>query len=185
MTLDDAIQRAQFIRPEHKGKLRECLEKLHPDCISKWLYGTHREYDTLYQGDILKEIPVCFIDEDGDVISGTDYVAMISNTCDMQPNRKETIIVSPIVTLADYKEDLIENKVKNVDSKLEDIKKNKIISKFYLPHNGIFPESFVDFSSMVTVNSIFVNRVYRDKELLSLISIWFLFFPYKAHFPFC
>ncbi|KJU83695.1 hypothetical protein MBAV_004111 [Candidatus Magnetobacterium bavaricum] len=65
---------------------------------------------------------------------------------------------------------------------MEDIRKNRIISKFYLPHNEIVPESFIDFSSMVTINSNLANRIHKNKHLLSLSLYGFYFFLIKLTF---
>ena len=35
--------------------------------------------NSLYQGDILLDLPVCFVNEAGDVVKGIDYVVTISN----------------------------------------------------------------------------------------------------------
>ena len=105
MTLEDAIKRANIILPEHKSEFTSYLQKL-PQGIEKWLYGTPDNPNSLYQGDILIDLPVCFVNEAGDVVKGIDYVAMISNACDMQPNRKETVIASPIVRFSEYEKHL-------------------------------------------------------------------------------
>ena len=106
MTFEDAIHKASIILPEHKEEFIRYLKKF-PDGIEKWLYSPSLiSSDSLYQGDILINLPTCFIDDDGDTIQGEDFVVLVSNTCDMQLGRKEFVIVSPIVFLDDYKEHL-------------------------------------------------------------------------------
>ncbi len=184
MTLEDAIQRASIILPEHKKEFFKHLQNL-PDEIYKWLYFERlADANSLSQGDILMNIPICFIDEEGDTIAGEDYVAMISNICDMQPRRKEFIIVSPIIFFDEYKKELIKAK-KGIDNTLNDIRKNRIFSYFYLPSENRIPESFIDFSRMVSVSSIYLNNIKLKKAeqcLLSLSQYGFYLFLIKLTF---
>ena len=181
MTLEDALEKAQIILPEHKKEFISLLSKF-PKGIEKWLYRIPADAQSLYQGDILIDMPVCFIDDDGDTVKGIDYIAMISNTCDMQPTRKDTVLASPIVVLTEYRDFLKAADDKGVDNRLKDIRNNRIFSFFYLPQNDKFPESFIDFSRMVTINSDFVNRIYSGKRLLSLSPYGFYLFLIKLTF---
>ena len=183
MTLDDYINRASIILPEHKKEFASYLKKL-PSGIEKWLYGTPDNQDSLYQGDILIDLPVCFIDEDGDVVKGIDIVAMISNACDMQIGRRETVIASPIITFSEYEKHLRLAGEKNINDRIMDIRHNNIFSRFYLPQAIKFPESFIDFSKMVTINSTYANREYPEQRLLSLSQYGFYFFLIKLTFHF-
>ncbi len=181
MTLEDAIAKAQLILPEHKKEFTSLLEKF-PKNIDQWLYRSPIDPASLYQGDILVDIPVCFIDDDGDTVKGIDYVAMISNTCDMQPARKETVLASPIVVINELADHLKAVGNKGIDNKLEDIRSNNIFSFFYLPEHGNFPESFIDFSRMITITSDYINRIYSGKRILSLSQYGFYLFLIKLTF---
>ncbi|MCK5506164.1 MAG: hypothetical protein KAJ10_13450 [Thermodesulfovibrionia bacterium] len=181
MTLEEAIAKAQLILPEHKKEFTALLEKF-PHNIDKWIYDLPSDPESLNQGDILIDMPVCFIDDDGDTVKGTDYVAMVSNACDMQPSRKETVIASPIVILAVRAAFLKDIGGKDIETKLQDIRENKIFSFFYLPARDSFPESYIDFSRMITVNSNFANRVYTGKRILSLSQYGFYLFLIKLTF---
>ena len=184
MTFEDAIHKASIILPEHKEEFIRYLNKF-PDGIEKWLYSPSLiSSDSLYQGDSLINLPTCFIDDDGDTIQGEDFVVLVSNTCDMQPGRKEFIIVSPIVFLDDYKEHLNQFSEKT-DQVLQDIRKNRIFSFFYLPPRNILPESFIDFSKMISISNGYINNVKRNmshKCLLSLSPHGFYLFLIKLTF---
>lgn len=178
MTFEEAIDRSSIILPEHKKEFAMLLAKF-PAGLEKWIYGVRAESNSLFQGDILVEIPVCFIDEDGDTVQGIDPIAMISNTCDMQPDRKEFVIASPIIPITDFEEHLRSIGETGTDTKLTDIRRNRIFSYFYLPQYEGFPESFIDFSRMVTISSLYINRVFSGKRTLSLSRYGFYLFLIK------
>jgi hypothetical protein len=184
MTLEDAIHQANIILPEHKEEFIKQLKRF-PYGIEKWLYRDSLVIpDSLYQGDILFNLPTCFIDEEGDIIEGEDFVALISNTCDMQPGRRDFVIISPIVPFDEYKEHLIHTK-KDVENVLMDIRKNRIFGFFYLPPREMIPESFIDFSRMVSISSTYVNNIkisLPEKCLLSLSPYGFYLFLIKLTF---
>lgn len=185
MTLEDAIHQANIILPEHKEAFIKQLKKF-PYGIEKWLYHDSLVVPySLHQGDILLNLPTCFIDEDGDIVEGRDFVALISNTCDMQPGRRDFVIISPIVSFDEYKEHLIVHTKKDVENVLMDIQKNRIFSFFYLPLKGTLPESFIDFSRMVSISSTYVNNIKNslpEKCLLSLSPYGFYLFLIKLTF---
>lgn len=178
MTFEEAIERSSIILPEHKNEFAALLAKFPAD-LEKWIYRVPAESNSLFQSDILLEIPVCFIDEDGDTVQGIDTVTMISNTCDMQPDRKEFIIASPIIPITDFEEHLRSIGETGIDTKLTDIRRNRIFSYFYLPQHEGFAESFIDFSRMVTINSHYINRVFSGKRTLSLSQYGFYLFLIK------
>jgi len=182
MTLDDAINNAALILPEHKAEFTKYLEKL-PDGIDKWLYlGNIADAASVYQGDILLDIPVCLIDDDGNAIAGRDIVALISNTCDMQSARQEFVTVCPIVTFDELRQNIESQKL---DALLHDIKNNRIFRYFYLPPNGGFPEGYIDFSRMVSISSLYLNDIKRSKPqqcILSLSHYGYYFFLVKLTF---
>lgn len=180
MTLEDAIEKAAIILPEHRKELFAYLKKL-PDGIEKWLYRVEiADPQSLYQGDVLLNLPTCFVDEEGDVVKGNDVVAVISNTCDMQPARQDFIIASPIVSLNELEGDAVA-----VENLRAEIRRNKIFRYFYLPPQNDFPESFIDFSKMVSISSPYLNGVKRDSPrqcILSLSQNGFYFFLIKLTF---
>lgn len=184
MTLDDAIHQANIILPEHKECFIKQLKKF-PDGIEKWLYSESIIHsDSLCQGDILHNLPTCLIDEDGETIGAEDCVALISNICDMQPGRKEFVIVSPIVIFDEFKNSSISTG-KEVTDLLYDIRKNRIFSYFYLPPKNNLPESFIDFSKMISVSNNYINKIKRnapERFLLSLSPYGFYLFLIKLTF---
>lgn len=169
MTLEEAISKSTIILPEHREQLSKCL-KTFPAGLEKWLYRESVvDHASLYQGDILLDIPTCFIDEDGDPVKGTSAIAMISNTCDMQDGREESILASPIVAI----EDLVQAspETDKVEGLIRAIKSNRIFSYFYLPRRSAFPESYIDFSKTLSLNSTYMNTVKRKQPEVCALSL--------------
>lgn len=187
MTLEEALNETPIIKERDKESLLKCLKEDFPDHIEKWLYSESITNDvSLYQGDILRDIPICFIDEDGDPIEGKSFVSLASNTCDMQPKRQDFILVSPVIPIEEYKRDL-ESVGADVESKISAIRKNRIFSHFYLPAKDDFDESFIDFSQIISVHSEYLNDVKTNKSekcKLSLSQNGFYLFLIKLGYHF-
>lgn len=163
MSLAEAIQQAEFINPQHREGLNKVLNNEFPGEVEKWLYSRNVDYNTLSQGDIINQIPVCFINKKGSVIKGVDTVALISNVCDMQPTRRDYISVSPIIPLDDVAAEISSNI-------LTDIRNYKIIRFFYLPSNGTFPESCIDLSRVVSISSFYINQLKEHQSSQFILS---------------
>lgn len=183
MTLEEAINKASIILPQHKEDLISCLEH-YPFRLAEWLY--QREIvdpEALFQGDIVHDIPVCFIDEEGDAVKGIHTVSLISNTCDMELGREESIVVAPIVSFAELMESMPDKK--SAIGLITSIKVNEIFSYFYLPRMGSLPEGYIDFSKMVSVNSDYLNKKkgdFPDKCVLSFSQKGYYLFLIKFTF---
>lgn len=170
MTLEEAIRETPIIRDRDKESLFKWLKKDFPAHIEKWLYADSTDAESLYQGDIVLDLPVCFIDEDGDIIGGNSVVSLVSNTCDMQPGRKDFILVSPIISVDEYSKGY-EWIGADIENHLADIRNNRIFSYFYLPQKGDFEESFIDFSQMITVHSDYLNNIKAEAPAKCKISL--------------
>lgn len=186
MSLEEAINNSSIILPEHRAELTRYLD-MFPDGVEDWLY--HSEIvnpESLIQGDIILNIPVCFIDDSGDVLSGQDIVALISHSCDMQRERQDFIIIAPVVTFNEYKSlTNYENNKQSIDSLIADIRANKVFRYFYLPPKNGLPESFIDFSRMVSISSAFINSIktnHSEDCILSLSQYGYYLFLIKLTF---
>lgn len=181
MGLRELIEGSPCILPGHKAEFLAHLETF-PDRIEEWLYGVPDDMGSLYQGDIVVNMPVCLIDEDGDVIRASDCVAMISNSCDLQPGRRGNVVASLVLNLSEYENHLRANGEPGVHERLTNIRANLVYSYFYLPASNGFPESFIDFSTMVTINSDYMNSTYSSKRILSLSPYGFYLLLIKLTF---
>jgi len=171
MTLEEALRETPIIRERDKASLFKCLKEDFPTHIEKWLYTDGiTDAAALYQGDIVLDLPVCFIDEDGDIIGGNSAVSLVSNTCDMQPGRKDYILVSPVIPIEEQRKDY-ESVGADIENHLANIRNNRIFSYFYLPPKGDFGESFIDFSQMITIHSNYLNNIKTEAPANCKVSL--------------
>lgn len=179
-SLPEAIRNSTVILPEHHDELIECLQDF-PLGLEKWLYRP-RVVDTesLYQADIIIEVPTCFINEEGTPVKGVDVVCLVSATCDMQDSRKEFIVTAPIIPFHELLA-FAPDKEKAANS-IDEMRNNRVFSYFYLPeHNGL-PEGIIDFTRMVAVSSRHLNKIKRTSPnhcLLSLSQLGYYLFLIK------
>lgn len=174
MKFEELITNSYFNLPSHKSKLLDFIRKNFPHGVYKNLYSRNIDPYILYQGDVIKQIPVCFIDKDGNTQIGLDTVALVSNTCDMQHNRQPTIIVSPIIELSELSH--------MSNDYIKDLKNNNIFRYFYLPPAGRMPESCVDFARMSTLNNVYINNLKSTVPhncIISLSGVGFYLFLIK------
>lgn len=168
-SLQEAIQKSTVILPGHQKELIQCLNEF-PYGLDKWLYRTSVvDAQVLYQADIVTDVPTCFINANGKPAKGIDIVCLISATCDIQDSRKEFIVVAPIVPFHELKAGATD--VKQAESRIDDIRKNKVFSYFYLPKQNSLPEGFIDYTRMVAVNSRYVNEIKKTKPDRCILSL--------------
>jgi len=171
MTLGEAILQSNIILPGHKDDFIKCLKDF-PFGLEKWLYRKIADSDSQsYQGDILHNFPICFIDEDGDAAGEERHIALISNSCDMVAGRKPFIIVSPIMTVEEYTESQAGVKPEKIENTVKDLKNNQIFAYFYLPKAGSLPESFIDLSKMYSIDSRYLIRERKRSTNKYIISL--------------
>jgi hypothetical protein len=173
-SLDDAINNAKLILPGHKKEFFEILKNF-PNDIERWLFNESvADKESLYQGDIVLDLPVCFVWNNGKIKKGAKNVILVSNTCDMQPNRHNFIVVSPFIPIQKHKEKLSRispNSPNKVESNLADIRKNKVFSSFYIPANNCIEEGFIDFTQMISIGSSYLNEIKKGGTASCPISL--------------
>lgn len=130
-----------------------------PKLVSNF-YQPPPERDELYQGDIVTHLdaPLVVLDHaTQDLVEiETEHALLISNTCDMQPGRREFSLACPIRSL---------NVMKQQDEQ-ESLMKFRTVQYFYLPESGQkFPGGFVDFTRIVSVHCSELNRVRQDPTM--------------------
>jgi len=189
MTLEDAVNKADFILPGHKQEFIAELEKF-PEGIESWLYSNSiTDSNDIYQGDVAIDIPHCFIDDSGDGAFGKTTVSFISNTCDMQPNREDYVIVAPFISIEDYHEKLksVTDNTDSINNKITSIKENKVFSCFYMPSSNTLPEGFIDFTNLASIDRDYIINLKKnssDKFILSLSQKGFYLLLIKLNYFF-
>jgi hypothetical protein len=168
-SLQQAIRNSTVVFPEHQNELIERLENF-PYGLEKWLYRTCIvDTQSLYQADIIIKVPTCFINEVGKPAKGVDIVCLISATCDMQDSRKEFIVAAPIVPFDELM--AVATDKEQAANRIDEMRKNRVFSYFYLPEQNGLPEGFVDFTRMMAVSSRYLNMLKKTSPEHCILSL--------------
>jgi hypothetical protein len=92
---------------------------------------------------------------------------VISNTCDAQPGMADFMLVAPVISLADYRENsaLEGENLKNHISALRD---NRISQLIFLPPRGGLADSFADLGNICPISSTYFHSKHAQARLVSL-----------------
>lgn len=126
-------------------------------------YGSKRE-DKLYQGDIISKVPFLYITENGRRAGYILNGLIVSHSCDVEHNA--TILIAPV-----YDMKLFEHKFSNNPETIDNLEKNLIFDKFYLPPFSDYHGFIADLSGITTFETGYVNRGLRDKKMKILASL--------------
>lgn len=187
-----------------KGEIADywaSMKKLPNYDYSKF-YATYTEYaNNILQGDGIKELKFIQL-PDEEVSSGVGIV--ISNSCDIEQENKRKfstrIIYAPLMKLEAYS-DMLKNAKKEdasgkpttqkkytqkeIDTHLEDIRKQRIGQIFYLPKcQSLNGEAIVFFDNLCSTDNDSVSRDnLTDSRMFSLSAYgWHVFLERLAHF---
>lgn len=98
------------------------------------------------QGDLLKELPCVHLDPTGTPKVASLMVAVINNTCDLQPKRSKLVNVAPVFDFGKYKEHVIQARgEKSAQGFLASLQNNKISEILYISKCPDYPEGVVIF----------------------------------------
>lgn len=96
---DDFSKYTRIIPKEHIPALSRDLKKI-PDF--SWLLGQpHPEIERL-QGDLLKNFPTVFLDDNAKPKSRNFTVMVLNNTCDLPDDRMDFVTAAPVVDFNEY-----------------------------------------------------------------------------------
>lgn len=161
MTTDELVR----YLPEHIKPLAEQLRQF-PTGYEKWVYATAAPPET-YQGDVFASVTIVSVDEDGDAILGTTAGMVISNTCDAQPGMADFILVAPVISLADYRENsALEGE--NLENHISALRDNRISQLIFLPPRVGLADSFADLGNICPISSTYFHSRHAQARLVSL-----------------
>lgn len=164
MTLDSLVDESEAILPHHKEELKTLLKGFPDTVTADWFYKKIED-NILYQSDVFSNLTICFVNDDGEILSGTSDVMLLSHTCDVQPDRQASILVATVIDASEYKNEY--EKERGSDSTrwqdfLTSVKKGLVTRLFYLPEaKGIIEESMVDFCKICSVSSRLINNIFE------------------------
>lgn len=147
MELEEAARQSGVIPADRIAALISCLKKT-PDY--SWLLTAPHQSITRLQGDLLRDFPVAIVDRDGNPLCRRLTVLVLNNTCDLQPQRSEFVIVAPVMDFGDFSESVI-HKRGEVSSRnyLKDVMANNVFEILWLPSFGSFRHGAVVFLDKV------------------------------------
>lgn len=136
-----------------------------PTNLDKRFYSSFLENeDTIFQGDGLTDFIVVNLPNE---VFFKAPIIVFSNTCDIDNFNKRlftsNICYAPLFSLESYKQELLEEKIKNeqsINNHIEDIKKQKITQILYLPKGYKLPEDCIVF--LDRLNHCDNNSISRD-----------------------
>ncbi len=162
-----------------------------PTNLDKRFYSSFLENeDIIFQGDGLTDFIV--VNLPNEVFFKTPII-VFSNTCDIDNANKRlfssNICYAPIFSLESYKQELLEEKIKNeqsINNHIEDIKKQKITQILYLPKGYKLPEDCIVF--LDRLNHCDNNSIPRDsisqRKIFMLSNYGFYLFLVKISIHF-
>lgn len=139
------------------------LFKTFPDNLDNRFYTSRLNSEsTLFQGDGIDRLPI--IDLPNTDIKYTKSI-LLSNTCDIDPSNERlfpsSICYVPIINLSKYKDLITRNSNKNttqIESHIQDIRKQRITQILYLPSYGQFEEGIVFLDKVNNISSKSIDR---------------------------
>src|SRR6267378_1484331 len=109
--------------PEHIKPYAAQLKQF-PEGYEKWVYAASLPAKT-YQGDVLEELSLASIDDDGALSHAEIPGMVVSSTCDTQPDQAHFVLVAPVLDLEDYRKE-INLKDEALENHVRDLKQNRI-----------------------------------------------------------
>jgi hypothetical protein len=159
--------RAAGVIPE--GKLVRFLEYLvrYPE-TPKLADQPHSSEERL-QGDILRDFPFCIIDSAGAPKTATLMVALMNNTCDLQPGRSGLVNVALAFDYREYRGSVIaERGERKAQGYLAAVEQNKINELFYVRDCPGFPNGIVILlDNVASVSTDLYEKALQDKRRIA------------------
>ena len=169
VSIEDFSRYTRIIPKEHIPALSRDLKKI-PD-FSWLLSEPHREIARL-QGDLLKDFPTVFLDDEATAKCRNFTVMILNNTCDLPDDRLDFLTAAPIVDFNKYLEfertrrlkgKATENEKKRVEDSIQELarvlRNNNKTEILFLPNFGEFQHGALVLLHLVCSVSA---KVYRE-----------------------
>lgn len=154
----------QFHRPLDDETFKREAKRLSTAAQNgRWLYmEVEEDQREPWQGDICPGLRLAFIAEDGEIEEFVGTAMLLSTTCDAVPGQDPYAVFAPVFTVDEFVNALAP--VQRT-SKLSALKGGHYARYLYLPADGEFPESYVDFSQAASVSTRYADRVFQEAPL--------------------
>lgn len=150
--------------PEHVRPFADLLKQF-PANYEKWVHATRLPAE-MYQGDVIENVLLAAINEDGEVEKFDLPAMVISCTCDVQPKQGEFALLAPVIDLDSYRA-LSEFQGEALENHLSAVMANRIANLFFLPAGQKLKASVIDFQQLTAVSVDLLQRS-LEKRLTSL-----------------
>lgn len=185
----DPQQLIETYEPLSTDAMRKALRQRgvgHAIPDAKWLYM--ETADPLpWQGDVIPSAEVHATNRDGEPVTMAGPAMLLSHGCDTVPQQKPVAVMAPVFELNAYKESLraARRNASDIEGRVENLKRNFLVSTFYLPAWGSLPERYVDFGFAMSVSTERVQRLFEVADLARRSRLsrsgWYLFTAKVAH----
>ena len=128
-----------------KGKTFEC-------------YNT-KSFDDLCQGDVIENVPIIKVAENGTLEKSLRTVIVLSNSCDIEND--DYILVAPFYSFTE---------AALSESQINEMKQNRFYGKMYFPDVSE-EEMFADFSFIQAIPKVFIHKSISEKKSKVLHSL--------------
>jgi hypothetical protein len=144
-----------------KKKLKDVVNQFDEKKEELFSYGGN---DSLVQGDIISEIIFLNIIENGKTMKKNLNGMIISNSCDIEHD--DNILIAPV-----YSFEEVATIYKGNDSFLNDLRRNNIFEKFYLPEFKEYKGFIADFSEVSSFSAKYLNDSFRNRKINRIASL--------------
>ena len=107
------------------------------------------------QGDFLKELPCVHLNERGEPKVAVFLVAVINNTCDLEPGRSKIVNVTPVFDYRSYRDSIFSSREEaSAKSFLASVRGNKVNEILFVAECPGYPEGVVIFLDRISSISV-------------------------------
>lgn len=181
MDFERAARESGVVRPEHVDALLRSLARRD----FAWLVCDPSQTEERLQGDLMREMPIAVIRDDGNAHLRRSVVMVINNVCDLQAGRSEFMTLAPVHDFKKFAEWMLSKDREKAKTYLESVRANKIDEFIYIPNcpqlvNG----GVVRLDLMSSLSAIvYENAIAEKRRCASLTQNGFYFLLMKVtHF---
>jgi len=167
--------------PTYAKPFAKQLQEL-PLNYEKWVYAAALP-SKIYQGDLFSGVRFASIDDDGEAIVADVPAMVLSNTCDVQPEQSESLLVAPLIDLEDYSAQSV-LAGEELENHIRALKRNEISQLMFLPEAHGVKNCFVDFSriSPLPLSYFYSNTAANRFQSLSSCGHYVMMVKVAHHF---
>jgi hypothetical protein len=165
--LAQAASESGVIPPEKVASLLASLKKV-PDF--SWLLTPPHPTEERLQGDIVSDFPIAVVDDGGNPRCNRFAAIILSNTCDLQPNRSDFVVVAPAMDFARYSEAIVLKRgEERARGFLRSVRQNEVDEILWVPCFATFREGAIIFLDRLgaAASAVYDQALKQERRLAS------------------